>query len=101
MNQGNEIFKTLLQEAYDTHRKIEQHENENDSLPSGQRRKKLDPHLERKLFLLIVGILTFIGVEPVKVIFRKNLGPESFNMFRLVLAAFLFLILGLGNDCFY
>lgn len=49
-----------------------------------------------RLFLAVAGILLFVGVEAVKVVFRKNFGVKGINIFRLVLCFGCFLALGIG-----
>ncbi|OLY95601.1 hypothetical protein SAMN05444008_1307 [Cnuella takakiae] len=56
---------------------------------------EVDRHLSRLLYLSVVAIFAFVGVEPMKVIYRKNFGYGGINPLCLAVSCFLFLILGL------
>ncbi len=45
---------------------------------------------QTRLMLTLLGILAFVGIEAVKVVFRKNFGRKGISMVRIVLCSLIF-----------
>lgn len=48
---------------------------------------------QTRLMLVAIAILAFVGVEAVKVVFRKNFGSKGLSLFRVILSAVAFILL--------
>lgn len=80
MKNADDFFNPLAGKAF-----TELINSTNDKNSSGQIR----------LVLALLGLLAFVGVETVKVIFRKNFGSKSLNIAKIVLSFLAFVGIGL------
>lgn len=92
MSKPNDFFLNMIGEAYRTQKEIEKQKNT--YLPNGQR-PKVDPALDDKILVLMLGIIAMVGVEPLKVIFRKNFGKKGIKVLTLLIACFAFFVIGI------
>lgn len=73
------------------------------TIADGESKNELGIKREEMLGYYLIGLITLVGTEPIKVIMRRNIGYLALSLRRLITASIIYIIYGvllivLGND---